>query len=428
MDFGLARREDREESLRTRAGQQLGTPAYMPLEQFQGRVESIGPRSDVYSLGVILFELLTGRRPYEGNSHEIFVKLLMTSPPAPSSIRQGLDPALDAVCLKAMAKEPEDRFASMRELNQALEDYLKRGGGKRSETAPPSRDSVAPRSQSPPHIPPEIRVPSRAATAPQRIAVSPMEITSPRTGMVLLRIEAGEFMMGSPDSDKDAEGDEKPPHRVRITRPFYLGKYEVTQAEYEAVMGQNPSHFKGKPKNPVESVSWLDAVRFCNQLSEPEGLKPFYEISGETVQVPDWNGTGYRLPTEAEWEYACRAGTRTRFCFGDDGDGLGKFAWFGSDAGGGTHEVGQKRPNAFGLYDMHGNVWEWCGDWYDADYYQESPVDDPRGPSRATYRVIRGGCWGNDPRRVRSAYRGGSTPVNRSYYLGFRVARVQSGS
>ena len=110
--------------------------------------------------------------------------------------------------------------------------------------------------------------------------------------MVLLRIEAGEFMMGSPDSDKDAEDDEKPPHRVRITRPFYLGKYEVTQAEYEAVMGQNPSHFKGKPKNPVESVSWLDAVRFCNQLSEREGLKPFYEISGETVQVPDWNVRG----------------------------------------------------------------------------------------------------------------------------------------
>ena len=143
--------------------------------------------------------------------------------------------------------------------------------------------------------------------------------------MVLVRIEPGEFMMGSPDSDKDAEDDEKPRHRVRITRPFYLGKYEVTQAEYEAMMGDNPSHFKGKPKNPVENVSWLDAVRFCNQLSEREGLKPFYEISGETVQVPDWNGTGYRLPTEAEWEYACRAGTATRYSFGDDEASLGEF-------------------------------------------------------------------------------------------------------
>ena len=128
MDFGLARREDRQESLRTRAGQQLGTPAYMPLEQFQGKVERVGPRSDVYSLGVILFELLTGRLPYEGNLQEIYLKLLMTSPPAPSSIREGLDAALDAVCLKAMAREPEERFASMRELNQALEDYSKRRG------------------------------------------------------------------------------------------------------------------------------------------------------------------------------------------------------------------------------------------------------------------------------------------------------------
>ena len=162
--------------------------------------------------------------------------------------------------------------------------------------------------------------------------------------MVLVRIEPGEFMMGSPDSDKDAEDDEKPRHRVRITRPFYLGKYEVTQAEYEAMMGENPSNFKGNPKNPVENVSWLDAVRFCNQLSEREGLKPFYGISGETVQVPDWNGTGYRLPTEAEWEYACRAGTATRYSFGDDEASLGEFAWFGGNSDSRTHEVGQKRP------------------------------------------------------------------------------------
>ena len=231
--------------------------------------------------------------------------------------------------------------------------------------------------------------------------------------MVLVRIEAGEFMMGSRDSDKHFELNEKPRHRVRITRPFYLGKYVVTQAEYKAVTGRNPSFFKGQPKNPVESVSWFDAVRFCNQLSEREGLKPFYKMKpfykfwiwGETVQVADWNGTGYRLPTEAEWEYACRAGTTTRFCFGDDDHGLGEFAWFDNNAGDGTHEVGQKRPNAFGLYDMHGNVWEWCWDWYSADYYKESPVDDPRGPSQAKHRVIRGGGWNSSRHKVRSAIR-----------------------
>ena len=244
---------------------------------------------------------------------------------------------------------------------------------------------------------------------------------------VLVRIEPGEFLMGSPDSDKDAEADEKPRHRVRITRPFYLGKYEVTQAEYEAVMGENPSSFKGNAKQPVENVSWLDAVRFCNQLSEREGLKPFYEISGETVQVPDWNGTGYRLPTEAEWEYACRAGTATRYSFGDDEASLGEFSWFDGNSDSRTHEVGQKRANGIGLHDMHGNVWEWCWDWYSADYYKEPPVDDPRGPSQATDRVIRGGCWGNDPRLVRSAHRSRVAPDHRGDYLGFRVARVQSG-
>jgi len=245
--------------------------------------------------------------------------------------------------------------------------------------------------------------------------------------MVLVRNEPGKFLMGSPDSDKDAEDDEKPRHRVRITRSFYLGKYEVTQAEYEAMMGDNPSRFKGKPKNPVENVSWLDAVRFCNQLSEREGLKPFYGISGETVQVPAWNGTGYRLPTEAEWEYACRAGTATRYSFGDDEASLGEFSWFSGNSDDRTHEVGQKRANGFGLHDMHGNVWEWCWDWYSADYYKEPPVDDPRGPSQASGRVIRGGGWDGRPRCVRSAYRYGDAPVDRGYDLGFRVARVQSG-
>ncbi|MGO9272860.1 MAG: formylglycine-generating enzyme family protein [Terriglobia bacterium] len=267
-----------------------------------------------------------------------------------------------------------------------------------------------------------------AADVPARKTVIPSrELTSPSTGMVLVRIEPGEFMMGSPDSDKDAEAEEEPPHRVRITRPFYLGKYEVTQAEYEAMMGDNPSRFKGKPKNPVENVSWVDALRFCNQSSKREGLKPYYEISGETVQVPDWNGTGYRLPTEAEWEYACRAGTATRYFFGDDEASLGEFCWFGGNSDLRTHEVGQKRANGNGLHDMHGNVWEWCWDWYSADYYKESPVDDPRGPSQVSRRVVRGGCWVNFSRSVRSAIRYGYAPDGRNFNLGFRVARVQSG-
>ena len=145
-----------------------------------------------------------------------------------------------------------------------------------------------------------------------------------------------------------------------------------------------------------------------------EGLKPFYEISGETVQVPDWNGTGYRLPTEAEWEYACCAGTATRYSFGDDEASLGEFSWFYGTRIREPMRWARSGANGIGLHDMHGNVWEWCWDWYSADYYKEPPVDDPRGPSQASFRVFRGGCWFDDPRDVRSAYRIRVTPDDRS--------------
>ena len=197
---------------------------------------------------------------------------------------------------------------------------------------------------------------------------------------------------------------------MRITRPFYLGVTEVTQAQYEAVMGNNPSWFAatggGKDKvagqstgqHPVESVSWLDAVKFCNKLSELEGRRPFYEINGETVRVPDWKASGYRLPTEAEWEYAC----------GGDPADLDEHAWFDGNSGSVTHPVGKKLTNRFGLHDMLGNVWEWCWDSYDKDYYKQSPRDDPTGPDGASDRVFRGGGWDGVPRIARSAVRSGS--------------------
>jgi formylglycine-generating enzyme required for sulfatase activity len=231
--------------------------------------------------------------------------------------------------------------------------------------------------------------------------------------------------MGSTDADKDARDDEKPQHEVRITRPFYLGVHEVTQGQYQAVMGQNPSHFKGSDDLPVERVSWLDAVRFCNKLSEREGRKSCYRIEGYAVTIA--GGDGYRLPTEAEWEYACRAGTTTRFSFGDDENALGQYAWYSANASRQTHPVGEKPPNGFGLYDMHGNVWEWCWDGYDPGYYKRSPAVDPPGPGAAPARVLRGGGWIDVPRHARSAYRFRNVPGNRNDDLGFRLALVQSG-
>jgi len=249
-------------------------------------------------------------------------------------------------------------------------------------------------------------------------------ITTRLAGIRLKRIPAGEFLMGSSkDEDKDASDDELPGHRVRITRPFYLGVTEVTQGQYRAVTGQDPSNFKGSDDLPAEQVSWNDAIAFCNKLSEQEGLKPYYQFGAGSPS----GGDGYRLPTEAEWEYACRAGNRARYGFGSDAASLGEYAWFDGNSGNKTHAVGQKRPNAFGLYDMHGNVYEWCGDGYDAKYYAESPVEDPRGPAGASDRVFRGGGWSGSPLHARSANRSRSPPVYRLHDLGFRLARVQSG-
>jgi formylglycine-generating enzyme required for sulfatase activity len=177
---------------------------------------------------------------------------------------------------------------------------------------------------------------------------------------------------------------------------------EVTQADYEALMGVNPSDFEGDGERPVEQVTWYDAVLYCNARSKRDGLEPVYQYAsikkgddGECIGLVkltiDFSKNGYRLPTEAEWEYACRAGTTTEYYWGDDMDGA--YAWC-ENAGGKTQPVGTKKPNAWGLYDMIGNVWEWCHDWYAEDYYAGSRVKNPRGPNKkGVCRVIRGGSW-----------------------------------
>lgn len=220
-------------------------------------------------------------------------------------------------------------------------------------------------------------------------------------GMQFALIPAGEFQMGSNDGDEE----EKPVHTVRISKPFYLGAYEVTQGQWRAIMGTNPSRFTGDPDLPVESVSWEDIQEFICRLSQKEGIT-------------------YRLPTEAEWEYAARAGTTTAYSFGNDTTQLGKYAWYGGNSGNKTHPVGQKRPNAWELYDMHGNVWEWVHDWFEA--YTTGAQTDPTGPSLDPGRVIRGCGWSLEARTCRSAIRTGMTPApdGRSSRLGFRLLRT----
>ena len=257
-------------------------------------------------------------------------------------------------------------------------------------------------------------------------------------GMKLKLIPAGRFKMGSPEDDKSASNhlDEKPLHEVTLTRPFYLGVYEVTQGEFNQITGRGYSYFSavGAGKSqveglatdrlPVDTVSWLETIQFCNKLSVKEGLKPFYDIDGNRARVSDWGGEGYRLPTEAEWEYACRAGTTTRFCFGDDEKLIGEQAWHAQNSSGRTHPVGEKKPNPFGLFDMHGNNWEWCWDWYDAKYYNsESASVDPKGPEAGDSHVHRGGSWMNRVLDLRSAMRRAGAPAERYGFYGFRVAR-----
>jgi len=226
-------------------------------------------------------------------------------------------------------------------------------------------------------------------------------------GMPLVLISPGEFLMGSPGS-----AFEKPQHRVQITRPFYLGATEVTELQYRAVVGQGPIVPRKSDDLPKRDVSWTEAIAFCDKLSELEKRQS--------------KGARYRLPTEAEWEYACRAGSTTKFSFGDDAAQMGEFAWYGANSGGRPHAVGQKRPNAWGLYDMHGNAWEMCWDGFDKEYYAESPTADPPGRLEAPVRVARGGCFGDGPFRCTSPHREGNKTENRGYWLGFRVARDQS--
>ncbi len=219
-------------------------------------------------------------------------------------------------------------------------------------------------------------------------------------GMKMVLIPGGEFTMGSDTGGSD----ERPPHKVFVNA-FYMGATEVTQGQWEALMGNNPSRFRGDPELPVEKISWEDAQEFVRKLNAKEGTD------------------SYRLPTEAEWEYACRAGSEGKFSFGDSEEELDRYAWYKDTSVREAHPVAGKRPNSWGLYDMHGNVWEWVNDWYSKDYYKESPGANPKGPLSGVFRVLKGGSWENAEWHQRCAARYGSGPQVRSGHSGLRVVR-----
>jgi formylglycine-generating enzyme required for sulfatase activity len=376
-DFGLARVMERSVTASTGGL----TPAYAAPELFH---KHVGKQTDQYCLAVSYCQLRSNRLPFEGGPLQIMAGHL-TQPPDLSILPE---PEREVVA-RALAKQAGDRWASCRVFVEELAGC-------------------------------------NAAVERQKIprAAAPESFTN-SVGMKLVPIPAGKFAMGSPETEPDRHSDEGPQHLVTISRPFYVSAYPVTQEQYEAVTGHNPSHFKqgtgGGPAHPVESVSWYDAMEFCRRLSS----------RFEEREV----GRSYYLPTEAEWEYACRAGTLTPFAFGQSLSSL-QANFNGENPYGNaprgpfrqqTTPVGSFQPNAFGLFDMHGNVWEWCTDFYGATYYGMAPERDPLGPRSGDRRVMRGGNWNSaGGKNCRSARRGKDDPTAATQFDGFRVVMIFS--
>ena len=258
---------------------------------------------------------------------------------------------------------------------------------------------------------------------------------SAANGMKLRRIPGGRFYMGSHDSDKYLRNNEHPQHRVIIPSNFFIGVYPVTQKQFQDLLEYNPSIVIDNEDCPVDSVTWFSAIEFCNKMSEAESLTPYYSLKAvrrrvnnsiENANVSILGGDGYRLPTEAEWEYACRAGSITPWCFGDQVLDVGEYAWFYDNSLMETHPVGHRKPNSWGLFDMHGNVMEWCYDWYNESQYQqyaEEETENPAGPTSGTAKVLRGGAWQFGAEATRCAYRNSSTPDAVAGVIGFRICR-----
>ena len=446
LDFGLAKGSfGQMPTLVTSESVHGYTPVYASLEQILSSGTDV--RSDIYSVGATLYHILSGVAPIDAPRR---FQQMEEGKPDPLRPIQELNPQaapnVAVVIHQAMAMSQKQRHLSAAVMRKALRDAVgedernsaeeqyKRADEKRREITSP--DALPPRRTSDSRslstrgrrlnlttlitaatvlvisgvvvvwmLTRNDRIQTdRSATQGGEImnSISPAVGTVVRNGigMELVWIPAGSFMMGSANGDAD----EKPVHQVNIERPFYIGKFEVMQTQWQAVMGDNPSNFKECGGNcPVENVSWDDAKEFIRRLNEKN------------------DGFIYRLPTEAEWEYACRAGTTTDFA----GD-LNEVAWFSENSGNKTHAVGQKQANAWGLADMHGNVWEWCEDWYHESYY-DAPADGSAWLTggEQKLRVMRGGSWVSDATKSRSMNRNYQNPVMRTFYFGLRVVAVR---
>ncbi len=405
MDFGIAHAVGGSRFTVAGVAGRLG---YIAPELQLAGVEPT-PAADLWSFGLLLYQALTGKRP-----------LVWLNMPAPSALVGGLPTAVDAAVLRCL-NAPDTRPRSAGVVAAALASAVE---GPRPPK-PPNPPARPPKPPTPPVEEPwdQAEKDRKAREEAERKA----QALRDRFGMV--RIEPGTFRMGS-EVDEEGRREDEALHEVRISRAFELGRTPVTQALWSAVMAANPSRFVGE-EHPVETVSWMDAVRFCNVLSRKAGLGLAYQASGAQVTW-DREAEGFRLPTEAEWEYAARAGGRHRFAGSDSHSAVAvSERVLRTDAGVfkkpktrflGTMPVASREPNAWDLYDLSGNVWEWCWDWYDPS--PEGPVTDPVGPEIGQARVARGGSWkAEDPRFLRVAVRDSYDPAFRYTGVGLRLAR-----
>jgi formylglycine-generating enzyme required for sulfatase activity len=393
------------------------TPLYASPQQMRGQEPD--PRDDVHALGVIWYQMLTGDMT-NGASSDWRDEVDALGLPE-DALR------LLGACLSSRA---ERRPANAAELANSLVPLLADATVAPAPPPPPPVQVVRPKPApvTPRQVQPSPRPPVKPASGPRPVPTALPRFVTNSLGMKFVLIPSGTFQMGSPDTEVGRSPDEGPQHAATITRPFYFGVYPVTQEQFQRVMNTNPSHFgrtgrgskqvKGEdPKLlPVERVPWGSAVQFCRKLSE--------------LREEQALGRQYRLPTEAEWERACRGGKAPEpFHLGAslsaaqaNFDGREPYGEAEVEPSPGHPTgVGSYPPNDYGLYDLHGNVWEWCSDWYAADYYANSPAQDPQGPETGTERVLRGGCWSSVGHECRAAARGHSEPGNIVYRFGLRV-------
>ena len=439
IDFGIAR-VDEGGGAKTRTGFSIGTPQYMSPEQLDAK--PINLTTDIYSMGIILFELLTGKPPFLGSISSLITQHNTSVLPSITNLLSDIHLAeeIQFVLQKACAKEPSSRYGSAVEMREGVLAVVQKPKREVPKEAEPKKtkesyqrvEEIQVDSKPVVHIEKEKQAvgsdSTENMTSPNKkiskilvgvivigLGISffqrrgPSKMTTNSIGMEFALIPAGEFMMGAVPQDKHAGEDEKPQHKVTISKSFYMGKYVVTQGQWKRVMGKNPSYFQNCGDDcPVEQVSWNDVQYFIKKLCELERMNP----------------CKYRLPMEAEWEYSARgggSGGTSIYTYEDDVSKLGEYDWFYGNSGNTTHPVGQKRPNSFGLYDMMGNVYEWCEDLYDKEYYKNSPSADPKGADKGKSRVLRAVSWGTLSMGSLLSHRLYYDPDGRISYFGFRL-------